>query len=191
MKKYSITMVFILFSTIIIAQKGTVASIGNYYVFARTAYMFDNYNSVGVWGSIGGLKKIKNKHFIGINLDFKKHLYEGATDFEIRPLLDTKSVKISYHYLVNIWRNKIYWDIGIGAGIMNLSNSKISKVLPTATLINYLDIHLSKRIILELPSLLIFNPANTVNITPNKLFKTQPLYVQYTFFSCGFKYKFY
>ncbi len=163
----------------------------NNYLSFQSGFTFDFYNSLGARLQVEYYKKIKRKQkkYIGFFLDNKVHLTYAATDNYGYPQLNTIFVGVNYHYMVNLWKNRLLWDIGAGTGCMSVFNKTTLSFLPTFNLHATLDFKISKKCFLQLPPLLVFLPFNKASLAYNYNFKNFSIYGQFPFLNLGLRYK--
>ena len=157
----------------------------SYFSF-QTGAMMDSYNSFGVRAFFEYQKDLKKNWQYGISLEQKIHLFRAATDHPNSLATNLSLISYNHYYKLKLYKDRVFWTCGLGAGIGYVYFKDYHKVGVTANASITLNIRVTKKLFIETSSLLVLLPFNRGYYSPMNV-STYPNLWAGTFFPIGFK----
>ncbi len=147
-----------LFTSRISAQDST-ATTENHFIAIQTGFSIDNNNSFGVRLYLEFQKEWTPRWSYGVSFEGTAHFGEFATDTRSMPT-SLNHLLFNVYYRVNLNKDKIYWDCGLGLGGSRAFWSVNNKFGLTSSASITLNIRLGPNVLLQASPLVILAPVN-------------------------------
>ncbi len=124
------------------------------------------YNSAGIRTFFEFQQDITQHKQFSLSYEHSTHFMDLATDHSDEIKSNISALCANFNYKIFLWKDKIYWSAGIGAGAVHVNwdnNNKISKVVNANLTLN---LKITDKIIIETAPLLILFPFNRIYYSP-------------------------
>ncbi len=169
------------------SQKNDTVTTPSYLSFQSGAFI-DGYNSMGVRAFFEYQKDLKKNWQYGISFEQTVHLYPAGQDFPNTLPASNTMLCYNHYYKLRLYKDRVFWTAGLGAGLVNVNWSGHNKIGPVVTGSFTLNIRITKRIFIETSPLIVLLPSNRGYYSPINVSGIPDFYGG-SFFPIGFKVK--
>ncbi len=138
------------------------------YIVVKTGFLANNTNSLGIRTFFEYQKDFSNKIFYGISFDHSNYFGRMMTDYYPTPR-NLDIINYNVYYKINIFKEKVYWTVGLGAGVFHAYWKNENNYGVVANIDAALNIKLTKNITLQADPVPIPIIINRFYISPNSI----------------------
>jgi len=170
------------------------------YLAFETGMVMDGYNSLGIRTFFEYQRDVRKNWQWAISYEHSRHLGFVATDQMYELETNLSLLCANWYYKLNLLKNRIFWNIGLGVGIVHADWEQIyrsgtysdlehhNSIGATVNASITLNIRITRRIYFESSPLILFLPSDRVYYSPMNAGHFSSFYA-YTFFPFGIKVK--
>lgn len=197
--RYLIKILFLIISTYSYSQTNDSLRKSDFLTF-ETGLIMDGYNSMGVRTFFEYQKDLRKNWQFGISYEHSRHLGFVATDQPYSLETNLSLLSTNCYYKINLIRNRIFWTIGLGFGVVHADWEQLNDYDTYAELVHKnsfgattnisisLNLRITKRIYIVTSPLIVFMPTNRAYFSTMNTDHFKNFYAV-TFFPFGLKFK--
>jgi hypothetical protein len=137
------------------------------YLSVQTGGLFENqYNSGGIRTFFEFQKDFSRHKQWAISYEHSTHFMDLATDHSNEIESNISALSCNYNYKIFLWKDKIFWTAGLGAGALHMNwdnNNKVGLIFNASLTLN---LKITERIFIETAPLLVLFPFNRFYYSP-------------------------
>ena len=170
------------------AQTDSLPIQNQYLSFQLGGLLENQFNSAGVRIFFEYQKDITRHQQLSLSYEHATHLFDIATDHSNEIQSNLSFLNGNYLYKVFLWKDKIYWTAGLGAGIVHVNWEENNKIGFNLNASMTLNLKITDKITIETAPLLILFPFNRIYYSPLDIGVYQNMY-PFTVVPLGIKFK--
>jgi hypothetical protein len=156
------------------------------YIAFGTGIVIDNFESFDIKFGLKYERQIKKNWYYSILDEYMNPILAGS-DISYSSAIYSNLLYLNGIYRIKLWKDKLYWQFGLGIGLLYLNWEDQNRIGPIITASINLNIKLFKRLWLEIPPLIIIPPIDRGYIIPYALKKYHDCYAAMDWVPLGFK----